>query len=123
MTELTPQRKELLSHLLPDDTLEYVEEKFPGAVRVALVRRTRAIVKLKLKGYERLKVIYYHLPEPDEFGECPLSVESAHEWWLRPKEPDLWQLATHRACEAMLAVRNGHKEFVQARYKRELSTI
>ena len=121
VNEISPQRTELQSNLLDDNTLEYVEEKFPGVVRLSLTRRTRAVVRLKLKGYKRLKVISYHLPEPDDRGNCPLETESYYAEWLTAEYPDLWALAKHCACEGMLARRNGDKEHVRVSARKRAS--
>lgn len=114
LSTLSLQREELMKHILDDATLAYVEEKFPGIVRIALCRRTRAIATLKLPRYRSLVRIFYHLPA-EETGDCTLKVESRSAQKLMREWPDLWSFARHRACEAMLALRNGHKEYVRTR--------
>jgi hypothetical protein len=107
------QREELQRHILDDRTLAYVEEKYPGIVRIELCRRTRAIAALKLPGYRFPIRVYYHLP-PEETGDCTLTTESRSGAKLMCEQPDLWSFARHRACEAMLALRNGHKEHARS---------
>jgi hypothetical protein len=103
-----------MKHILDDATLAYVEEKFPGIVRITLCRRTRAIVVLKLPGYRFAVHIFYHLPA-EETGDCTLTIKSKSAQKLMRERPDLWSFARHRACEAMLALRNGHREYARTR--------
>lgn len=120
--EVSFQREELERHLLYNNlgTLEYVEEKFAGIVRLRIVRRTRAVVALRIKGYVRERLLFLHLPD-EETIECALEVEGQWVETLRRDNPDLYSLALHRGCEAMLALRNGHKEYVRVSNRKRAS--
>lgn len=108
------QREELLRNLLPQSQLEYCHERYPGAVRLELVRRTRAVLRI------HTRPVYFHLSEEDH-GQVMFTVEGAQATLsLEKTHPALWKLGFHIAAEAMLALRNGHKEHarVSSRKKR-----
>lgn len=118
--EVSLQREELNRYLLKRPTRAYVEEKFAGVVSVPLARRTRAIVTLELEGYKRPITIAYHLPKDEETGGT-LEIESRYKTMLERDYPDLWSWARHRACEAILARRNGDKEHVRVSARKRAS--
>lgn len=114
----SPERETLLLHLLPRSQVAYVEEKFPGVIDLALVRRTRAIVTVTINAHEEPTPIFYHLDGDDENGYA-LQVESPQGGWIRRDLIELWGYAAHRACKAMLALRNGHKEYSLVRAQKK----
>jgi hypothetical protein len=120
VSPISPQREELQSYILDDASLEYVEQKFPGLIRIETCRRTRAVLTLKLKPSSAKQTITYHLPE-DEKGDATLQIEATRARMITENYPDLWAYARHRACEAMLALRNGHKEHVRVSARRRAS--
>jgi hypothetical protein len=108
------QREELLRNLLPQSQLEYCHERYPGAVKLELVRRTRAVLRI------RERPVYFHLSEEDR-GQVAFTAEGAQATLSFEKtHPALWKLCFHTAAEAILALRNGHKEHarVSSRKKR-----
>lgn len=115
-TEVSPEREELQRHILPRSQLEYCHERYPGTVGLVLVRRTRAVVLV------HNRPLYFHLTN-EALSAPELEAEGYVLRWLKERHPALWGLAQHLACEAMLAVRNGHKEHVRTtRKKREQAT-
>lgn len=114
---LSPQRTELLRHILKKPSLEYCHERYPGAIRLVLVRRTRAVLMV------RERQVRYHLSEPDH-GAAELTADTAKSTrTLQQSHPALWSLGFHVAAEAMLALRNGHKEFVDVKRRKSKADI
>lgn len=115
--EISPQREELLRHILPQKVLESCHEDFPGAVRLHLIRRTRAVVLV------RGEPVSFHLPEAEQ-GGCTMSAKAARSTLaVQRTHPDLWGLARHTAAEAMLALRNGHKEYVRVKKRKKAAIV
>lgn len=113
---VSPQRRELQRHVLPPEVLAWCQGDYPGAVNLHIVRRTRAVVLI------RGERVAFYLPK-DEHGECTLQAEGAKSTLsLERSHPDLWGLARHIAAEAMLALRNGHKEYVRVKKRKQQST-
>jgi len=113
--EVSPERKELMRHVLPPDTLAYCQERYAGGVKLLLVRRTSAIVKLQDR------FVRYHLESV--VGEAELTAKSTQSTFaMKEEHPALWGLGLHTAAEAMLALRNGHKEYVRVK-KRKTAVV
>jgi len=114
----SPARQELKRNLMDIEDLQYCHERYPGAISLILVRRTRAVIEI----WEY--TVTFHLPEEDH-GSLELQAEGTKAALaLKIKQPALWRLGFHIAAEAMLALRNGHKEFVRvSKNKRKSATI
>lgn len=112
-SDISIEREELFRHILSHDTLSYCHERYPGAVRLELVRRTRAVLRI------HDKVVGYHLSELDQ-GFVTLKTEASQSTkQLETSHPALWSLGLHIAAEAMLALRNGHKEYVRVKNRKK----
>ncbi len=110
------QREALQKLVLEQSQLEYCHERYPGAVRLILVRRTSAVLRI------RDRQVRFHLPEEDH-GHVELTAEGALSTLkFKQSHPALWGLALHIAAEAMLALRNGHKEHVRVRKRKKAAT-
>lgn len=113
--KFSPQRAELLQHILDDDDLEYAERIFPGKVRVLMCRRNSA--NLSVMEY----VFMFSLP-PDEKKEKQELRAQLYEGDIdifQRLYPELWDYIFHRAAEAILALRNGHKSHVTAKRQKK----
>lgn len=104
MINISRQRAALLEHLLSDEVLGYCEETYPARIRLLASTRKRAT--LRVGG----SLVVYQLS--DRLGKIGLVAETQDADAFRRDDPDLWALSFHRAAEAILAVRNGHKEHV-----------
>jgi hypothetical protein len=113
--ELSQEREELLRHILNKETLSYCQERYAGATKLLLVRRTSAIVQLQ-DGFVR-----YHLGSEDSVWLTAKATPST--FILQTEHPALWGLGLHIAAEAMLALRNGHKEYVRVKKRKTTEAI
>lgn len=109
--ELTPEREELLLNIGSDEQLRYWNKSCADyLVRVETAYRDRATVALLLRGEQFYRKISYSL-KTDERGHCELLAST--QWdstRVEVKHAFVWAYCKHRAAEAILAVRNLHKQ-------------
>lgn len=114
MTNVSFSQYALREHILPRDELYGAEVQFPGAIRLLLATRRHARLSVKDRAWD------FFLNEKSA-EEVQFQLEKTTYNNKLTVSPVLWELAWHRAAEAILAVRQGHREFVQnKKYKKVL---
>lgn len=109
---LSPEREELIRNIGTDDQLRYWNRRCCEhyLVRVETAYRDRATVKLKVRGEHEYRSISYSL-KTDERMRCEIVIETLWDSTrVQVKHAFVWAYCKHRAAEAMLAVRNLHKQ-------------
>lgn len=103
MIETSPAYDVLQGFILPEDPLQQAEEQFPGLIRVRVTTRNRA--RLIVEG----ETWNFFLDE-SQVDEAKFQLEETLYNKKDNIEPLFWDLVWHHAAEAILAVRQGHRE-------------
>lgn len=103
MIETSPAHSVLQELILPEDMLLEAEEQYPGLIRLRLATRNHA--RLLVDGEA-----WNFFLEESQADEAKLQLEERLYNQRGQLDPVLWDYVWHRVAEAILAVRQGHRE-------------
>jgi hypothetical protein len=102
----------LREHLLTTEMLKHLQRLHPGAIRVLSVLRENARVSVNDKVFLEFDILVLN-----NGSEYLLEVGGYSGSKTLPES--LWELARHEAAEAMLAVRQGHRDSQRRRAEKK----